>query len=117
MWRESASVDSVPGVTGSPRDTLPMRSISLIRARGAPMRDGHDQPFRSVVVMNFVSKTVSAGFLQYLLENALAESFFGLKIAQPSSCSRQSMPGCRIFGAAIGEFDYRHDSDRQQRAF
>ena len=62
-------------------------------------------------VMNFVSKTVGGGFPEYLLENVPADSAFGLNIAQPSIYYGQSMPGYRIVGTGIKEFDYPKGND------
>lgn len=63
------------------------------------------------VVMNFVSKTVGAGFPQYLLENVPAESAYGLKITQPSIYYGESMPGYRIVATGIKEFGYPKGND------
>jgi len=57
-------------------------------------------------VMSFVSKTVSGGFPQYVLENIPPESDYGLTVTQPSIYYGESMPGYRIVATGVKEFDY-----------
>ena len=63
------------------------------------------------VVMNFVSKTISGGFPQYVLENVPSESAFGVTMTQPAIYYGQSMPGYRIVDTGIKEFDYPKGND------
>ena len=58
------------------------------------------------VVMNFVSKSVSGGFPEYLLQNIPPESSYGLNVTQPGIYYGETMPGARIVGTAVKEFDY-----------
>jgi uncharacterized membrane protein (UPF0182 family) len=58
------------------------------------------------LVMNFVSKTVTGGFPQYLLQNIPPESDYGLTVSQPSIYYGKYMPGYRIVATGIKEFDY-----------
>ena len=57
-------------------------------------------------VMSFVSKSVGGGFPLYLLENIPPASTYGLTIAQPDVYFGEAMPGYRIVGTSIKEFDY-----------
>jgi uncharacterized membrane protein (UPF0182 family) len=63
------------------------------------------------LVMSFVSKTVGGGLPQYLLENVPADSAYGLNITQPAIYYGESMPGYRIVGTGVKEFDYPKGND------
>jgi uncharacterized membrane protein (UPF0182 family) len=63
------------------------------------------------LVMSFVSKTIGGGFPEYLLQNVPAESAYGLSIKQPAIYYGASMPGYRIVGTGIKEFDYPKGND------
>jgi uncharacterized membrane protein (UPF0182 family) len=58
------------------------------------------------IVMSFVSKIIGEGFPDYLLENIPPESTFKLAVKQPSIYFGERMPGYRIVGTKIKEFDY-----------
>jgi uncharacterized membrane protein (UPF0182 family) len=58
------------------------------------------------LVMSFVSKTVGGGFPQYLIQNIPPESAYGLAVTQASIYYGETMPGYRIVGTGIKEFDY-----------
>jgi uncharacterized membrane protein (UPF0182 family) len=58
------------------------------------------------VAMSFVSKTMGGGFPQYVLENIPPKSAYGLTVNQPSIYYGESMPGYRIVGTGVKEFDY-----------
>lgn len=62
-------------------------------------------------VMNFVSKTDEGGTPQYVLENIPTQSDYGLSISQPSIYFGKSMPGYRIVGTGVKEFDYPKGND------
>jgi hypothetical protein len=58
------------------------------------------------LVMSFASQTVGGGFPKYLLQNIPPESDYGLKITEPGIYYGEVMPGYRIVGTGIKEFDY-----------
>jgi uncharacterized membrane protein (UPF0182 family) len=58
------------------------------------------------VVMNFVSKISPGGFPEFVIENVPPESSFGLTVTQPAIYFGEAMPGSRIVGTGVKEFDY-----------
>jgi len=58
------------------------------------------------IVMSFVSKMIGEGFPEYLIENIPPESDFKLPVTQPSLYYGEAMPGYRIVGTGVKEFDY-----------
>jgi uncharacterized protein len=63
------------------------------------------------IVMNFVSTTATDGIPQYILDNIPTQPDYGLSIAQPSIYYGKSMPGYRIVGTGVKEFDYPKGND------
>lgn len=63
------------------------------------------------VVMSLVSKTTENGVPRYVLDDIPAKSTFGLKVARPKIYYGDSMPGYRIVGTGIKEFDYPKGND------
>ncbi len=63
------------------------------------------------LVMNFVSKSIGGGFPQYLIKNVPPQSSFGLSITQPAIYFGGGMPGSRIVGTGVKEFDYPSGND------
>ena len=58
------------------------------------------------IVMSFVSRIVGDGFPEFLLENIPPESNYGLNVRQPAVYYGENMPGYRIVGTGVKEFDY-----------
>ena len=58
------------------------------------------------LVMNFVSKITPGGFPQFLIDNVPPESSYGLTTTQPAIYYGEAMPGSRIVGTGVKEFDY-----------
>ncbi|HTW45438.1 MAG TPA: UPF0182 family protein [Acidobacteriaceae bacterium] len=58
------------------------------------------------LVMSFASQTTGGGFPKYLLQNIPPQSDYGLNITQPSVYYGEDMPGYRIVGTKMKEFDY-----------
>jgi hypothetical protein len=58
------------------------------------------------LVMNFVSKSTGGGFPEYLVQNIPPQSSFGLNVTQPAIYYGEAMPGSRIVGTGVKEFDY-----------
>jgi uncharacterized membrane protein (UPF0182 family) len=58
------------------------------------------------LVMNFVSKSIGGGFPEYLIQNVPPQSSFGLNVTQPAIYYGEGMPGSRIVGTGVKEFDY-----------
>jgi uncharacterized membrane protein (UPF0182 family) len=58
------------------------------------------------LVMSFVSKAMSGGLPQYLLENIPPESAYGLDVKQPGIYYGEVMPGYRIVDTGVKELDY-----------
>ncbi len=58
------------------------------------------------LVMNFVSKLTPGGFPEYLIDNVPPESSYGLTTTQPAIYYGEAMPGSRIVGTGVKEFDY-----------
>ena len=58
------------------------------------------------LVMNFVSKITPGGFPEFVIENVPPESTHGLTVTQPAIYFGEAMPGSRIVGTGVKEFDY-----------
>jgi uncharacterized membrane protein (UPF0182 family) len=58
------------------------------------------------LVMNFVSKKGPEGLPEYIIENIPPESLYNLKVDQPAIYYGEKMPGYRIVGTKVKEFDY-----------
>jgi uncharacterized membrane protein (UPF0182 family) len=58
------------------------------------------------LVMNFVSKSTGGGFPEYLIQNVPPQSSFGLNVTQPAIYYGEGIPGTRIVGTGVKEFDY-----------
>ena len=58
------------------------------------------------LVMNFVSKKGPEGLPEYIIENIPPVSLYDLKVQQPAIYYGEKMPGYRIVGTQVKEFDY-----------